>query len=164
MKRFIQIYDMQKELDEYTFKKYNLSDKEDLKNKKLLGLIVEISELANKTQSFKYWSTKLPGTKEELLEEYADGLHFILSLCLELEINLNDKFNKIEKEDDISKLFLIIIKNTINLKEEFNKTNIKELLNYYIYLGECLGFSEGNIIEGYIKKNKINKERNDYDY
>jgi dimeric dUTPase (all-alpha-NTP-PPase superfamily) len=47
---------------------------------RLLALQVEVSELANATRCFKYWSTKESEPKERLLDEYADVLHFVLSL------------------------------------------------------------------------------------
>ncbi len=164
MERLIQIYEMQKELDEETFKRFNLTDKDVLKTKRILGLLVEIAELANATKSFKYWSRALPGTRDEILDEYADGLHFVLSMCLDLEVSMDEKFPKTESIEDLSELFLLIFKYVIDLKENFTKTNIKELLAYYIYLGERLGFKMGDIIEGYIKTNKLIKEKNEYNY
>jgi dimeric dUTPase (all-alpha-NTP-PPase superfamily) len=154
MERLNQIYDIQKQLDDTIFKKYSLTDKESVKNKKILGFIVETSELANATKSYKYWSRTLPNTKEELLEDYSDGLHFLLSLCLELEVDLTEKFEPIEKIEDLCDLFHIIIKEAIELRDDFTKEKGKKLLSYYIYLGEKLGFKIGYILEGYIKKNK----------
>lgn len=162
MERLIQIYEMQKELDEATFKKFSLSDKESVKNKKVLGFIVEIAELANATKSFKYWSRTLPGTREEILDQYSDGLHYILSLCLDLNISMTERFEKIKPMEDLSDLFLNIIKIGVHLKETYNKEEVKEVLSYYIYLGERLGFQMSDILEGYIRKNKMIKEKNDF--
>ena len=160
MERLNQIYKLQKELDETIFKKFSLTDKESLRNKKLLGLIAEITKLAEATKSFKYWSRSLPATKEELLDEYANGLHFLLSSCLDVEVDMAEKFPKVKPDDDLSELFLKIIKLAIDLSINFSKDNIKLLLVYYLYLGERLGFSTGEILEAYIKINKINIEKN----
>jgi dimeric dUTPase (all-alpha-NTP-PPase superfamily) len=162
MERLIQIYEMQKELDESIFKKYSLSDKEALENKKILGFMVEVAEIANATKSYKYWSRSLPGTREEILDEYSDGLHFLLSLCLDLNVRMEEEFEKIKPIDDISDLFIKILKLAISLTDDFNKDTIKKLLSYYIHLGERLGFKMGDILEGYIKINKINKEKNSF--
>lgn len=59
-------------------------DLDDLLTEKLLALQVEVSELANATRCFKYWSMKGPEQRERLLEEYADVLHFFLSVGLAL--------------------------------------------------------------------------------
>jgi dimeric dUTPase (all-alpha-NTP-PPase superfamily) len=162
MERLIQIYEMQKELDEATFKKFNLNDKESVKNKKVLGFIVEVAELANATKSFKYWSRSLPKTRDEILDEYSDGLHYILSLCLDLNISMTEEFEKVKPIEDLSNLFLDLIKLGVNLKETFNNEKVKEVLSYYIYLGERLGFQMGDILAAYIQKSKMIQEKNDF--
>lgn len=48
---------------------------------RLLALQVEVSEFANKTRCFKYWSKKKAEPKEELLDEFVDILHFWLSVA-----------------------------------------------------------------------------------
>jgi len=162
VERLIQIYEMQKELDEFAFKKYNLSDKESVRSKKILGFLVEIAELANSTKSFKYWSRSLPSTREEILEEYSDGLHFLLSLCLDFDISMEEEFKEVTSISDLSDLFLELLELGIKLRNNFTKDNIKILLSYYIYLGETLGFDMGDILEGYINKNKIIREKSEY--
>ena len=47
---------------------------------RVLALLVELGEFANETRCFKYWSEKPPSPKERILDEYADALHFFLSL------------------------------------------------------------------------------------
>ena len=49
----------------------------------MLALLVEIGELANETRSFKFWSVKPASEKKIILEEFVDGIHFILSLGIE---------------------------------------------------------------------------------
>lgn len=72
---------MQKELDEYIQKqKTQKMEPKELLVDTFLALQVEISELANATRCFKHWSCKPSEKKEVLLEEYADILHFFLSL------------------------------------------------------------------------------------
>jgi dimeric dUTPase (all-alpha-NTP-PPase superfamily) len=71
-------------------------------NKLILALLVELGECANEWRGFKFWSVnqiphtsavRVPTMMEEdkeyynpLLEEYVDGLHFVLELGLELKI------------------------------------------------------------------------------
>ena len=47
---------------------------------RLHALMVEVSELSNATRCFKYWSTKEPETKERILDELADVIHFLASV------------------------------------------------------------------------------------
>jgi len=58
--------------------------KEEYLSKTFLALMVEVAELANATRCFKYWSNKESESKEVLLEEYVDIMHFFLSIGLQL--------------------------------------------------------------------------------
>lgn len=69
---------MQKDLDNLIFEKANI--KEYPVSKIKLALLVELSELANEVQSFKYWKHNKNIKREKILEEWADCLHFALSL------------------------------------------------------------------------------------
>src|SRR5690554_588421 len=96
------LFKIQKQLDDRIIKEKGLEG-QDLLDKKILALQVELGELANEWRGFKFWSTnqnprtrvyygppELPdvGTYvNPLLEEYVDCLHFILSIGLELKID-----------------------------------------------------------------------------
>jgi dimeric dUTPase (all-alpha-NTP-PPase superfamily) len=89
------LFQMQKALDTHIEDKHSLQD-EDLFERKVLALLVEIGELANETRSFKFWSVKPSSAKEVILEEFVDGVHFILSLGIECgyeaeQIDLKDE-------------------------------------------------------------------------
>lgn len=79
-----ELLEMQKDLDTEILKKYNSrnfpKEQSDFLTERLLAMIVEVSELANATRCFKYWSLKPAEPKERLIDEYADCLHFLLSL------------------------------------------------------------------------------------
>lgn len=76
-----ELYELQRKLDTTILDKFKLpmTSKELLANT-LLALQVEVSELANATRCFKHWSVKGAENKERLLDEYADILHFFLSI------------------------------------------------------------------------------------
>ncbi|MBM7869320.1 dimeric dUTPase (all-alpha-NTP-PPase superfamily) [Clostridium pascui] len=76
-----ELYELQNELDKYILEKKNkqLMPKQ-LLTDTLLALQVEVSELANETRCFKHWSNKGPSSKDVILEEYVDILHFFLSV------------------------------------------------------------------------------------
>ena len=59
-------------------------------DKKLLALSVEVGELANATRCFKYWSEKENEGTERILDEFADVLHFLLSVANSLEFTSED--------------------------------------------------------------------------
>ena len=52
------------------------------REKRILALLVEIGEMINETKTFKFWSKKPSAEKPIILDEYADGLHFLLSLAI----------------------------------------------------------------------------------
>ena len=65
----------------------NMTYNRKIVKRKMLALLVEIGELANETRCFKYWSNKPASEREVILEEYVDGLHFILSIGIDLGID-----------------------------------------------------------------------------
>ncbi|HAQ08050.1 MAG TPA: dUTPase, partial [Bacillus bacterium] len=76
------LFRMQKELDRHIELQHGLVE-EDLFDRKILALLVELGELANETRCFKFWSLKPSSEKQVILEEFVDGIHFILSLGIE---------------------------------------------------------------------------------
>ena len=73
------LFEAQKKLDDHIRKEKGLEG-QDLLDKKILALQVELSELANELpEVFKFWSNKKNNYKKAL-EEYCDCLHFILSI------------------------------------------------------------------------------------
>jgi dimeric dUTPase (all-alpha-NTP-PPase superfamily) len=56
----------------------------------LLALSVEVSELANEMRTFKHWSNRPMSSKEKLLDEYADVMHFMFSLANQLGFTAED--------------------------------------------------------------------------
>src|SRR5690625_3399345 len=98
------LFEAQKKLDDHIRKEKGLEG-EDLLDKKILALQVELGELANEHRGFKFWSSRqepvtndlrvadykesgeaILETYNPLLEEYVDVVHFTLSVGLEIEI------------------------------------------------------------------------------
>ncbi|MGV8982135.1 dUTP diphosphatase [Clostridium sp.] len=83
-----ELYQKQRELDQLIVtKRFTKPNGEELDGSskcfladRLLALSVEVSELANATRSFKYWSDKPSECDERVIDEYADVLHFFLSV------------------------------------------------------------------------------------
>ena len=80
-----ELYELQKKLDATILLNNDPDiDRNELLTDTILALSVEISELANATRCFKHWSKKGSESKERLLDEYVDVLHFWLSIGLQL--------------------------------------------------------------------------------
>ena len=79
-----EFYELQDKLDEVIVGNTPLKgikhNDEMLLNDRILALFVEVGEFANASRCFKYWSIKPSEDKERLLDEYADILHFFLSI------------------------------------------------------------------------------------
>ena len=76
------LYQKQLELDLEIAKNHNINY-EVTRHKRILALFVELGEFANTTRTFKFWSNKGMEEKAIVLDEFADGLHFLLSLGID---------------------------------------------------------------------------------
>ena len=155
-------FTMQNQLDSYIQSKHRL-EKTDIFQAKILALLVEVGELANETRCFKFWSTKPRNEKKIILEEYVDGIHFILSLGIDQGYRYNEKLLE-EVTSSETEQFNQVFDSVAAFKEEPSKLNYERLFTNYLELGDLLGFSETDIQEAYMKKNEINYERQNEGY
>jgi len=158
-----ELYSMQQSLDKHIESNHQLKN-QDLFQEKYLALLVELGELANETRCFKFWSNKSRNNNDIILEEYVDGLHFILSLGLEkgyryTSRNLSELTRAAETEQ-----FNIVFESCINFYKNVSKETYEQLFMNFLLLGEVLGFSESDIQVAYYKKNEINFERQNKGY
>ena len=187
---------------------------QDLLDKKILALQVELGELANEWRGFKFWSEdqkpnvdascdlcdgkgektvtisdfhpsygyathyelaicpKCKGNpiyKNPLLEEYVDCLHFMLSIGLEIGIK-SDEMNDLfiwnsPGVDQLNSLFaytseLYTFIWSVEYTKKEMKSKYKNLLEGLLGFGVYgLRFTWKQIEQAYLKKNKINHER-----
>jgi dimeric dUTPase (all-alpha-NTP-PPase superfamily) len=153
-------------------------------NKLILALLVELGECANEWRGFKFWSVnqlphtsavRVPAMMEEdkvyynpLLEEYVDGLHFVMEIGLEIaeeiQFDISDYFkeitDEIQSENQTSETttdqFNYIFYLTSIAGYDFN---FHYLFAAYYHLGEMLGFTWEQIEQAYFEKNEINHAR-----
>ncbi|WP_058307147.1 dUTP diphosphatase [Gracilibacillus massiliensis] len=156
------LFAMQKDLDNYILAQHDLKN-ENVFDKKVLALLVEVGELANETRCFKYWSLKPASSKAVIAEEYVDGIHFILSLGLELGINEYSP-KTMENKEDLTSLFHLVFQSITELKEEHTVVAYQKVFDTYLTLGQKLGFSSEDIKKAYMDKNKVNYERQNQGY
>lgn len=159
---------------------YNESDRF---NKLVLALLVELGECANEWRGFKFWSKdQEPRTYKEkevlvngvitgidsnpLLEEYVDGLHFVLELGIELGFT-NSKPHLVEVDDTLE-MFTRVFHLALTLSGPSNRSHkefyYERLLSVYLGLGKSIGLTWEQIEQAYMDKNKVNHERQESGY
>ncbi|MDP4169636.1 MAG: dUTP diphosphatase [Bacillota bacterium] len=158
------LFQMQKALDEYIKSEHKLAT-ENLLERKILAFLVELGELANETRCFKFWSVKPSSEKNIVLEEYVDGLHFLLSIGIEL--GFQDIEFDIEDHSDLSSIssqFLEIYYATVEFRLIRNEQQFKGLFSLFLQLGKMLGFTFIEIEQAYFQKNDVNYQRQQNGY
>ncbi|MFJ5625421.1 dUTP diphosphatase [Peribacillus loiseleuriae] len=150
---------------------YNEQDRFD---KLVLALQVELAECANEQRTWKFWSQdqeprtlalRKPAMMEEdkvyynpLLDEYVDGLHFVLELGIEKGFSIR-KTNITNKTDNVTNQFNNVY-NAINyFVIDACIDTYFDLVRTYLGLGEMLGFTWEQIEAAYYEKNQINHTR-----
>ncbi|WP_078555439.1 dUTP diphosphatase [Bacillus alkalicellulosilyticus] len=156
------LFTMQKELDDRIMREHQLLGK-DVLLEKILALEVELGELANETRCFKYWSQKPPADRDVILEEYVDGIHFILSIGL--TIGYTDvTYNQVASTDRLVTSFQLVFDDITKFNQERSRERFEVLFQSYMNLGIALGFTEDEIEKAYNQKNEVNHLRQDEGY
>ncbi|WP_112181574.1 MULTISPECIES: dUTP diphosphatase [Paraliobacillus] len=156
------LFTMQEQLDTYIQTNHQINAN-DLFDKKVLALLVEVGELANETRCFKFWSTKAPSERSVILEEYVDGIHFILSIGIDLGYT-KETFEVEPIKGDATVLFNLVYEKINQLKKDPTMLHYKALFATFLRLGEVLDFQEQDIQQAYFEKNKVNFTRQDANY
>lgn len=156
------LFKMQRELDAYIQKNQYVT--EDVFQEKGLALLVELSELANETRCFKFWSTKGPSERNIILEEYVDSIHFLLSLGIEKGLEYLDVWPAGDVEGNLTEVFL----QTFNAIHDFlvrkDMESYKDVWIHYGAIAKRLEFTYSEIVEAYIDKNEENYKRQQTGY
>lgn len=158
---------MQRELDHTIETKNNLQD-EDLFERKVFAFVVEVAELANETRCFKFWSQKGPSKKEILLEEYVDGIHFLLSLGIEKKLDsIESELEKVKEEPknlNLTSHFIKVNEEALAFFHNPTREAYLKLFYTYLQLASFLDFSLIEVEEAYFAKNKVNYQRQESNY
>lgn len=156
------LFSMQQELDRRIEEGHGLVD-ENLIDRKILALQVELAELANETRCFKFWSLKPPAPKDVILEEYVDGIHFLLSLGIEIGYT-----GPIEAQGacghGMVEQFNALFEMISGLRNNQTTDEYVKVFGCFLTLGEELGFTMEDIQHAYMKKNEVNHERQETGY
>lgn len=156
----------QKDLDTAIFKNAGITEYP-LENIKL-ALLTEIGELANEWQGFKYWKKGKAVNRKRLLDEFADCLHFSLSLENVLHQvsqyvikNLDEIIKMLDvqcQNKDIIEGFKLVFGGVLNIQDD------SVILLNIIALGRYLDISLDEMESCYYKKHKENYLRQENGY
>jgi len=135
---------------------------QDTRSKRILAFLVETGELANETRCFKYWSLKDASERSIILEEYVDGIHFIVSLANDLDMDL--VYEVQTSQLSLTQQFLDVFDCANKLNNNFDKINMDLLAKRYLQVGLTLGFNYDDIINAYMEKNEKNHQRQEEGY
>lgn len=175
----------QRELDERINQKHGLKE-QDLFSEKIVALQAELAEMANEARWFKHWSEdqeprllkSIPDmdhfekTREArfirsnpLLEEYADALHFFLSIAnlkgwVDRIWSWKLSYEKFPKERSLTELYSETIRSLFAIKEPWDSAYFEDAWLAFMAMGlHHFGFTEDEIENAYFRKNRINHER-----
>ncbi|CAM4112410.1 dUTP diphosphatase [Mesobacillus thioparans] len=159
------MFEHQKALDDRIIKKHQLEGRDLIENK-LVALLVEIGELANTTRCFKHWSLKPAAPKEEILEEFVDGIHFFISLAIDFGITPGHFVVQEEYiESDLTASFYKLYEYITNIGLIDLESELIAAFSLFIGIGEKhLGFTWEEIVKAYFEKNEVNHHRQDNGY
>lgn len=136
---------------------------ENTREKRIMALIVEIGELANTTRCFKYWSNKGMEAKEVILDEYADGLHFFLSLGVDIK-SKKKLYSFTKHEADLTAQILKTYSLTaVFMKKQDEKSYVKAF-QAFLNIVPLLHVRWSTIEEAYYKKLGVNYNRQETNY
>ncbi|MCA0969862.1 dUTP diphosphatase [Halobacillus litoralis] len=155
------LYDMQKQLDQYIEEQHKLQPAQHT-DQKTLALLVELGELANETRCFKFWSLKGPSERDVILEEYVDGLHFLLSLGLDLGFEYQPK--PVSAFHDQTEAFLEMYAKVEAFRLQKGNESYQDMFAAFLRVGETLGMTEPEIMDAYYVKNEKNYKRQEEGY
>lgn len=156
------LFEMQQQLDQYIQSNHQVTS-DQLFERKILALFVELGELANETRCFKFWSVKEPSPREVILEEYVDGIHFILSLGLDAEFQLEEVDHQ-PYNGDLTGLFNQLYRAIDYYRDDRTEITYLTVFGLFLTLGKELGFTDQDIQSAYFEKNEVNFKRQDEQY
>ncbi|WP_163583299.1 dUTP diphosphatase [Gracilibacillus saliphilus] len=94
-----------------------------------------------------------------LLEEYVDCLHFILSIGIEKGFQNHYWDYMVNEFDDITVQFNLVFDSINDFYTRKTEDSFGDIVDWFMGLGQMLGFTEQQIEAAYLEKNKVNHER-----
>ncbi|MDT2842631.1 dUTP diphosphatase [Vagococcus lutrae] len=191
---FKKLQEMQRALDDAILKEKPEMTAEERFEKTCVALSVEIAELANTAEHFKFWKENKGKVDEKrfwtedgvsyydkleeseidydkaqkltLVEEASDCLHFILSLANQNrhEIEMFGIHFSYEEEDDSSKEENLLFLNYLIGCLGQSEANLEMLLDIFFIYIRQLGITTQELEQAYYDKNEVNYQRLEQGY
>lgn len=156
------LYAKQAELDARIAENHHVSYAT-TRERRILALLVEIGEFANATRCFKYWSNKSSEAQDIVLDEYVDGLHFFLSLGIDIKTS-KKTYNHTKHADNLTKQILEVYRlASIFYKKQDEKSYIKAF-QAFLNIPVLLKVRWSTVEKAYYKKLGENYHRQDTNY
>ena len=156
------LYKKQAELDQRIADNHHVSYAT-TRPRRILALLVEIGEFANATRCFKYWSNKPSEQLDIVLDEYVDGLHFFLSLGIDIGVSKKE-YNHTKHAINLTEQVLEVYRlATIFYKKQDEKSYIKAF-QAFINITPLLKVRWSTVEKAYYKKLGENYHRQDTNY
>ncbi|MBP5693955.1 MAG: dUTP diphosphatase [Bacilli bacterium] len=157
-----ELFEAQKQLDSRIAENHNVTY-ESTRDRRTLSLLVELGELANSTRCFKYWSNKGSEPLERVLDEYADALHFFLSLGIDIGTS-KKVYNRTKVVGDLTKQILEVYKRVNKFVEKRNDANFIKAFQSFLNIIPLLNVRWKTVENAYFKKLGENYHRQDSNY
>lgn len=166
------MFEAQQRLDDRIVSEKNL-DVDAILPYRIFSMAKELTELAQELQGeWKFWKSNVTHDRFKILEEYVDGLHFLLGLgnflgyhkqTIELIQGATTFYHL---PDPNRNVFYQLVQVDMELADMYEqpKRNYPNLFFTYYTLGRVLDFTDEEIEAAYFAKNKVNHERQDNGY
>ena len=152
----------QAKLDETIAKNHHVSY-ETTRSPRTLALLVEIGEFANTTRCFKYWSNKGAEEKDIVLDEYAVGLHFFLSLGIDIK-STKEVYVITKPLLDLTDQFHHVYRLICNFKDDPSEDNYVVAFSSFLNILPLIGYTWKDLEAAYYKKLGTNYVRQETNY
>ena len=136
---------------------------ETTRHRRIMACLVEIGELANATRCFKYWSNKGKESDEIVLDEFADGLHFFLSLGVDIKTS-KKTYGLTKREENLTDQFLLIYHRLDEFRKKQDDRSYIKAFQAFLNLLPLLGYKWKQLEEAYYKKLGVNYNRQETNY
>jgi len=157
-----ELFKKQAELDKTIAENHNISYAT-TRNKRTLSLLVELGEFANATRCFKYWSNKPSESLERVLDEYVDGLHFFLSLGVDIKTE-KKAYGRTKHMDNLTDQILLTYKLVSEFYKKQNDKAYQKAFQAFLNIIPLLKVRNQTIVNAYYKKLEVNYHRQETNY
>lgn len=133
------------------------------RHRRIMACLVEIGELANATRCFKYWSNKGKEADDIILDEFADGLHFFLSLGVDIKTSKRS-YNRTKHQDNLTDQFLEVYHRLDVFRKKQDDASYIKAFQSFLNLLPLLGYRWSDLRKAYFKKLGVNYNRQETNY